>query len=59
MVNLNDEKFNDLYCSLNIVSVIKSMTKVGIARSTHGARRVAYRVVVSNLRKEATWETLA
>ena len=35
------------------------MSEVGGARSTNGARRGAYRVLVSNLRKEVTWETLA
>ena len=53
---LHNEELNDLYCSPNIVGVIKSrrMRWAGhVARM--GRRRELYRVVVGNLRERDHW----
>jgi hypothetical protein len=58
---LHNEELNDLYCSPNIVRVIKSrrMRWAGhVARM--GERRGVHRVLVEKtLGKETTWETQA
>jgi hypothetical protein len=42
---LHNKKLNDLYCSPNIVRLIKSR-RISMACSTYGERRVVYRVLV-------------
>jgi len=57
---LHNEELNDLYCSPDILRVIKSrrMRWSGhVARM--GDRRGPYRVLVGNLKERATWETQA
>jgi len=57
---LHNEELNDLYCSPNIVRVIKSsrMSWAGhVARI--GERRDVYRVLLGKPGKETTWETQA
>jgi hypothetical protein len=54
---LHDEELNDLYCSSNIVRVIKSRTMRWVGHVARiGERRGVYRVLVW---KETTWETQA
>ena len=57
---LHNEGLNDLYCSLNIVRVIKSrrMRWAGHVASMRESRGV-YRDLMGNLRERATWETQA
>jgi hypothetical protein len=43
---LHNEELNDLYCSPNIVRVIKIENEIGGAGSTCGDRRGVYRVLV-------------
>ena len=53
---VHNEELNDLYCSPNIVRVIKSRRMrwaVHVARM--GRRRELYRVVVGNLRERDHW----
>ena len=55
---LHNEELNDLYCSPNIVRVIKSR-RMRLARhvARMGERRGVYRVWVGNLEGKTTWET--
>jgi hypothetical protein len=56
---LHNEELNDLYCSPNIIGVLKSirMIEAGyVARM--GDRRCAYRVLVGK-GEETTWKTQA
>ena len=46
MRKLHNEELNELYCSPNIVRVIKIENEMGGACSTYGERRGVYRVLV-------------
>jgi len=56
---LHNEELNDLYCSPNIVRVIKSRRMMmGGACSANGERRDVYRVWWGNLREKDHWGDL-
>ena len=57
---LHNEELNYLYCSPDIGRVIKSRRSKWVGHvACMGERRVVYRVLVGNLREEATGETQA
>jgi hypothetical protein len=53
------EVFNDLYCSPNVIRVIKSRKRWAGARKTYGERRGACRVWWGHMRERDTWKTQA